>query len=263
MKKQNFNLHTHTIRCGHALGLDVQYVESAIDAGFTTLGFSDHVPYKGVHVRGDRMDYDQKEDYLTSIQTLKETYKDKIDIKIGFEIEYLAEYDTYLTELRNTCDYFILGQHCKYIGYEYDCYSSDDDVITYAKQIEAALSKGFITYVAHPDYFMLGRRSFSAVCEEAAHIIAKASIAYNTPLEINLNGFRYGKNTYSVFGHSELRYPYPFREFWDIIASYGCKVVYGYDAHSPITLQEAYREDMADEILSGLNLQYIDTIILK
>lgn len=27
---QRFNLHTHTMRCGHALGLDIQYVESAL-----------------------------------------------------------------------------------------------------------------------------------------------------------------------------------------------------------------------------------------
>ena len=35
MNKQKFNLHTHTARCGHAEGLDIQYIHSAINAGLT------------------------------------------------------------------------------------------------------------------------------------------------------------------------------------------------------------------------------------
>ena len=36
--KQDFNMHTHTKRCGHAYGDDEQYVLAAIDAGFKQLG---------------------------------------------------------------------------------------------------------------------------------------------------------------------------------------------------------------------------------
>ena len=38
------NYHTHTYRCGHAVGEDRQYVETAIERGLKVLGFSDHVP---------------------------------------------------------------------------------------------------------------------------------------------------------------------------------------------------------------------------
>lgn len=37
MGKQLFNLHTHTQRCGHADGTDIQYIHSAIDAGLKIL----------------------------------------------------------------------------------------------------------------------------------------------------------------------------------------------------------------------------------
>lgn len=50
MNKQKFNLHTHTARCGHAEGLDIQYIHSAIDAGLTLLGFSEHIPYPEMHL---------------------------------------------------------------------------------------------------------------------------------------------------------------------------------------------------------------------
>ena len=35
--------HTHTKRCGHAVGEDEEYVIEAIKAGIKDLGFSDHV----------------------------------------------------------------------------------------------------------------------------------------------------------------------------------------------------------------------------
>ena len=38
------NYHTHTYRCGHAVGEDREYVEKAIERGLQVLGFSDHVP---------------------------------------------------------------------------------------------------------------------------------------------------------------------------------------------------------------------------
>lgn len=136
----------------------------------------------------------------------------------------------------------------------------------YVRQIESAAEKNFITYIAHPDYFMLGRRFFSETCLEAAHRIAKASIEYDIPLEINLNGFHYGKKSYQFYhkpGIYEERYPYPFREFWEIVSSYGCKVLYGYDAHSPISLLEKNREYKANKILSDIPLNFINTVNLK
>ncbi len=39
------NYHTHTARCGHAIGTDEEYVQTAIQAGLKTLGFSDHAAY--------------------------------------------------------------------------------------------------------------------------------------------------------------------------------------------------------------------------
>lgn len=266
MECQTFNLHTHTARCGHAEGIDSQYVESAIEAGFELLGFSEHIPFKEIRLANCRMYYEQKDEYISSIKKLKQQYHKQIDIIVGYEIEYLEDHHDYIMQLRNECDYMILGQHCKYIGYEYDCFCNDLDIETYVRQIESALNTGIITYIAHPDYFMLGRRNFSKVCEEAAHRIAQACIRHDIPLEINLNGFRYGKKTYHLYnkaGITEERYPYPFKEFWEIISSYGCKVLYGYDAHSPITLLEKEREYLANEILKNINLNFIHTITLK
>ena len=76
---------------------------------------------------------------------LKQDYQDKIDIKVGYEVEYLKDHFNDLMNLKKECDYMILGQHFKYLIYDYDSYCSDEDVYVYAQQIKEALSKNFIT----------------------------------------------------------------------------------------------------------------------
>lgn len=102
---------------------------------------------------------------------------------------------------------------------------------------------------------------------ETAHRIAKASIQYDVPLEINLNGFHYGKQRVTFITSQkkdqEECYAYPFLAFWEVIASYGCKVLFGYDAHSPITLLERDREDQAMELLHDLPLNFVNEITLR
>ena len=38
------NYHSHTPRCNHAHGEEREYIETAIKAGYSVLGFSDHSP---------------------------------------------------------------------------------------------------------------------------------------------------------------------------------------------------------------------------
>lgn len=87
------NFHTHTYRCHHAKGTDREYVEAAIKAGYTEIGFSDHVayPFPNGHYSTFRMELDKTEDYVNSIRALQEEYKDKIIIRLGFEAEYYPE----------------------------------------------------------------------------------------------------------------------------------------------------------------------------
>lgn len=85
-----FNFHTHTYRCGHAKGTDEEYVLSAIKMGYDTIGFSDHAPYifPDGSESGFRVKKKDARDYADSVRALQEKYKDKIDIKLGFELEY-------------------------------------------------------------------------------------------------------------------------------------------------------------------------------
>ncbi|MEG0264789.1 MAG: histidinol-phosphatase [Erysipelotrichaceae bacterium] len=260
MKEQNFNYHTHTYRCGHATGEDEQYIKAAIMAGFKTIGMSDHMGYPQKDVPSDRMSYEMIGEYLNSMYLLKEKYKDQINILVGFEIEWYDNCRNYLIDMRKQCDYMIIGQHCKYVdGYGYDYLCNDEDVSMYATQIETAFASGLISILAHPDYFMLGRRDFNDACVEASKRIAQASLTYDIPLEVNLKGMKKSNLFYDDGQHP----PYPNRKFWEIVSSYGCKVVYGFDAHCPADLLESSRIKVANKILEGLELNYVDEVKIR
>ena len=84
------NYHTHTTRCGHAVGTEREYVEAAIAAGFTTLGFADHVPYpymKDDYYSNYRMKPEQTDDYVSTISALKEEYKTGADTHTPEEMQ--------------------------------------------------------------------------------------------------------------------------------------------------------------------------------
>ncbi len=114
------NYHTHTFRCRHAKGQDRDYVQKAIDEGFSLLGFSDHTPwpldYDG-EIRRQRMRPEQLDDYVTSIRSLKEEFSGRIDIALGLEVEAFIPLYGWLREMvdKYGIEYLILGNH-------YPCY---------------------------------------------------------------------------------------------------------------------------------------------
>ena len=89
MKKINF--HTHTNRCRHADGIAADYVQSALSAGVTQLGFSDHAPFPDYDF-GMRMPYCELSEYIEDINALTVQYRTDIILWKGLEIEYLPEY---------------------------------------------------------------------------------------------------------------------------------------------------------------------------
>lgn len=186
---QNFNYHTHTYRCKHAeKGLtDEEIVKEFIKKGFKTVAFTDHCPEKEIiDTRDDmRMDYSQKDEYLESIKTLKEKYKDEIKIETGYEVEYLPGQEENLIELKNEVDKIILGQHFIYdkdnknLKIFRHADFTDEDLIKYAEYVETAIQKGIPDIIGHPDIYMLARDNFGENESKVANIICNVKLLKN------------------------------------------------------------------------------------
>ena len=252
------NYHTHTPRCGHALGSERDYAEVALEAGIKILGFSDHTPYRypdgGTGSRRVRMPPEALPGYAAAVRALAAEYRGSLEILLGLEVEYYPFYFSRLVELlrRSGVEYMILGQH--FIGNEIGeryCGTAvgDEAMLTrYVDQSIEALKTGLFSCFAHPD--LLGFAGDDKVYEAQMRRLCRAARETDTPLEINLLGIREGRQ-------------YPAERFWQIAAAEGNEVLIGADAHLPEHLLDAAAEQKALELARRCGLRLLDTLPIR
>ncbi|HHU31330.1 MAG: histidinol-phosphatase HisJ [Zhaonellaceae bacterium] len=102
-----FNLHTHCNFCDGA-GNPEEYVKQALAKGFSVLGFSCHGP--APFTTGWTMEYENTEDYLKTVDSLKTAYKQELQIYKGMEIDYFQG-DTRQIFTKYELDYIIGSVH--------------------------------------------------------------------------------------------------------------------------------------------------------
>ncbi len=243
------NLHTHTYRCHHATGTEEKYILRAIKNGIKVLGFSEHAPFvfPDGHQSSYRLQIEDAKDYFKVLNALREKYKDKIKIHIGFEMEYYPLYfkDMYKTAKELGAEYLILGQHAIYNEYPDGRFvtslhqSSADDLTEYVNCVIEGIKTGKFTYICHPDCIV--------AIDDMEHYTAQmtrlcnAAKEYDIPLEINFYGIR------------DNRF-YPFDRFWEIAGKVGCKVVYGFDSHDTAAAFDGGSIAAADALVKKYSL---------
>ena len=245
------NFHTHTSRCNHATGTDREYVEAAIRAGVKVLGFSDHSPYwfPNGYYSTHRMKPNEIEDYVKSVLSLREEYKNDIRIYLGFEAEYYPLYFDKMLKMIEPYpyEYLLLGQHYltneqseSHIARLANDYNS---LVLYVNECIEALATGKFFYFAHPD--LVNFKGDPRLYRSEMIRLCKAAKSMNVPLEINLLGLREGRE-------------YPRIDFWQIAAEVGNDVLFGSDSHDPSVTARESDIRAAMEIVNGFGLNLIE-----
>lgn len=245
------NLHTHTMRCGHAQGNDTEYIQAAIDGGLEILGFSEHCPhiYPGGYISKSHMQPQLLDDYVQSVQSYKQQYKDRITIYLGSEIEfYPALFQDSVQRLMDAgIEYLILGQHWidNEVGHTYlgRAFNDEHTLQKYLRQICQGMQSGLMTYVCHPDVpnFTGSRQLY----DEIMRSICREANSCGLPVEYNLWGiFKKGN--------------YPADRFWRIAAEENCRAVIGIDAHHPDILKNRTMFTQAQAYIRSLGLELLE-----
>lgn len=136
--------HIHTPFCPHgSLDSLEHYIEEAIQQGRKEITFTEHFPMpKGVTNELFRRECtlmeEEVENYIQAIQKVKEKYKGRITIYLGFEVDYIEGCETKIKEALNqyaaSVEDSILSVH--FVRYE-DAYYAID----YLPDFEALLNK--------------------------------------------------------------------------------------------------------------------------
>ena len=250
------SFHTHTYRCNHASGSEREYVQCAINSDMKILGFSDHSPhvFDGDYYSGFRMKHDQIQGYFDTLLGLKDEFKDKIELHVGFEAEYYPKHFGEFERLIKSypTEYLLMGQH--FLLNEIENVASmrkttDEGILKlYVDQCSEGLATGLFACMAHPDCInFIGdddtyTREITRLCENAKK--------YNVALEINLLGIRTSRH-------------YPNEKFWKIAGEVGNTVVCGCDAHEAESVCDNASYEKAQEMakLYKLNLQNASEIL--
>ena len=250
------NYHTHTPRCNHSTGAEIEYVQAAIDGGLQILGFSDHTPqfFPGEYYSRMRMRPELLADYAQTVRKLREDYAGQLQILLGLEVEYYpAIFSRLLPFLQDHgIEYMILGQHWNgnEEGHPYNGKATADEaqLSLYCDQVIEAMETGLFTYLAHPDVlqFVGDRKAY----ETHMGRLCRAAKACHMPLELNFLGL--GENRH-----------YPNPVFWELAAQEGCSVVFGCDAHEPWQTVQPQAEAAALEMVTSYGLKLLHTVPLQ
>jgi len=251
------NLHTHTTRCGHASGTDEEYVLAAIAAGFTKLGFSDHTPfpYQNGYYNSTKMRPEELEGYVASVLSLKERYRDQIEILLGLECESVPRFFPYLREISKDMDYLILGNHGDWSVGEPYCGNLKEpkQLEKYVQTAVEGMESGLFLYLAHPDLMLGGYPVFDGAARSLSRELCREANRLNMCVEYNLYGVFKGTKP-GCLG-------YPYTPFWEIAAEENVQAVVGVDAHDPRNLTDGDFSG-AQAMLRSLGLRVLSDPLL-
>lgn len=120
---QKINLHTHSVFCDGKNTFE-ELIQSAIDKGFTTLGFSSHSLFPGA--RSWHMPPERFSEYAETILKLKEKYSGKLNLQIGYEVDFFqsSKPDIEFYKTNHKADYIIGAVH--YVETDKGFYSVDN-----------------------------------------------------------------------------------------------------------------------------------------
>ena len=219
------DIHNHTPLCNHATGSIEEFTKKAIEKKIDIFGFSDHAPMKFDDKY--RMNFEQMNQYEAQVLHVKEKYKSKIEILLGYEVDYIKGYiDERITKA--SVDYLIGSVHFlngwgfdnpEFIG-EYKNQDIDKIWEDYFEAIKEMAKSNLFDIVGHIDliklFKYLPKKEIKIIAKNAIKAIKKA----NMVVEINSAGLRKPINEI-----------YPSSDIMELLVDFNIPITFSSDAH--------------------------------
>lgn len=248
MKLEDY--HTHSELCHHAVGTIEDYIKKALDLNLNTIGICDHFPYEFLN-NIERIPYeeyamsiDEIEYYLTTGKILREKFKNQINIRVGFEIDFFENQEValnnHLNKIKSRLDYILGSVHIldfqdekgawgfddSRFKKDYKYYGTDKVYTQYFKTLRKMLnSEQFdLDIVAHFDLpkkfndFPNDKELIFNETMKTLELIKKKGMV----MEINTGGLR-----------KDVKEQYPSEEIINQMLDLDIQILLGSDAHNP------------------------------
>ncbi|KGR77521.1 histidinol-phosphatase HisJ [Ureibacillus manganicus] len=253
--------HIHTPFCPHGTTDSlVQYVEKAIESGFSEITFTEHAPLPTNFLdptpdKDSGMDPKLLKSYIENVTEIKSTFASKIKINIGLEIDYIPGYETetiaFLNIVGPLLDDAILSVHFLKWENEYCCIDYSKEVFldfakkvgsvdavydlyyeTVRKSIEVNLGKYKPRRIGHPTLIHKFQLAHGVKIDDTNNIKEILLLMKEKGYELDLNSAGLSK--------VDCQEPYPPLPMIEYARSIELPMVFGSDAHSVKDLHQHY-----------------------
>jgi len=232
--------HVHTPLCKHATGPLERYIERAIELGLREIGFSDHCPLPGGLGGDERMTEGELDLYVDTVLRMRQYFVDRIEVKLGLEIEYVEGQEEYCRRLmeKHPWDYLIGTVHylepdCRRLSWSRDLAESPSQLYArYFAQLRRLIHAGLCDIIGHFDIpKRSGRPPTPHEQEDIANTLEEIAAA-GLCLEVNTSGYR----------HLELAAPEPYPSLSTVEQAIALDIplVVNSDAHDPAHVGEHF-----------------------
>ena len=221
------DLHNHTRLCNHAQGTMEEYIQAAIDSNIDVFGFSDHAPMN--FDTKYRMKFKEMKKYEDDTLQAKERYKSKIEILLGYEVDYIPKYMDERV-LNADVDYLIGSVHFiegwgfdnpEFIG-RWESQDIDEVWQKYFDMIEEMAKSKLFNIVGHLDLIKVFKFMPKGDISKIAHKALLAIKDANMVLELNVAGFR-----------KDIKESYPSATLLKDAYKLDIPITFASDAHKP------------------------------
>lgn len=261
-RRENFHSHTKYSNNynGHAELSPEEIIQKAIAAGFSTWGFTEHVPFKTVS-NTPRTTMEVAKKYIKDVNEIKEKYKDKITVLCGFECEAAPEEFEFHHELLTMegVDYLIQGNHFASIkdgvlipfanaNKQQELWSYKEQTRLYLEMTKKALESVNYAFLAHPDRGLPSEKHWDKEIVDMIHEFLEFTKAKDIPLCVNVQAFKnFAQGKEGYFYHDE---------FWKMAAHHQNRVFVEMDYHAEKSFDMHTWESLVNRMLElGVNLQ--------
>lgn len=253
--------HIHSPYCPHgSTDSFEQYIEKAIANQFTAITFTEHAPLPaGFTDPTPDQDSGMKPAYLTDyirdLQSLKEKYKEQLDIRIGLEVDYIIGFEqqttAFLNEVGPYLDDAILSVHFLKHGDSYCCIDFSDDVyLQFAEQVGGITALYELYYDTVRRSIEVDLGSYKPIRIGHPTLVHKFQLAHNEPIDdatqikellllIKQAGYALDVNSAGL-SKPLCREPYPPLEWIAFAKDIALPIVFGSDAHTAQDLHQHY-----------------------
>lgn len=255
--------HTHSEFCPHGSGEDTeQFIKMAIKQGMTDYSITEHAPLpleflahcsgakKAIDTAG--IAFNDVMPYLNKMNRLKYKYRSELNIHIGFEVDYLSDYEAwtrdFLDEYGRYIDDSILSLHFLpgtggYRAVDYSAADYQEGIVSYYGSFQQAQAAYFeiMSRLVRSD---LGKNKpkrigHMTLCRKFKDYFTDENIGFSKQIqhliqhflnEAAEGGYVLDYNTSGMY-KEQCREPYPPDALLELIIQKHIPLVFGSDAH--------------------------------